>query len=328
MPIDSNKVLVKRRRLVIGLMLLLLAATCDYLFYPYGTVPPGRTGNIGENGLWLNADWYSGRNRAYDSLTAEFRQSQCRYAYFHVHNVDRNGNLVEHSPETAQFLVERLHKIAPNTRLIAWVYVGNASGRGHVDLSQPQVRARMVQEAVWLTTVCGFDGVQWDYEICRDGDPGFIDLLLETRTVLQPGKLLSVATPLLLPNAQYGWSDMYYGQVSASCDQVVVMCYDTAATFPRAYQWLTMSEVRWILRDVSQANPSCRVLIGVPTYTDQTLSHNTHAENLRLALRGVREGLVGAEIGRRSFAGIAIFAEYTTTTQDWKTYRRLWPPRA
>jgi hypothetical protein len=45
-------------------------------------------------------------------------------------------------------------------KAIAWIYVGNSRGEGRVDITRPDVRLRMVQEAVWLTTVCGFDGVQ------------------------------------------------------------------------------------------------------------------------------------------------------------------------
>ena len=40
-----------------------------------------------------------------------------------------------------------------------------------INLADTKVRQAMVAEAVWLTTVCGFDGVQWDYEICDDNDP-------------------------------------------------------------------------------------------------------------------------------------------------------------
>jgi hypothetical protein len=40
-----------------------------------------------------------------------------------------------------------------------------------------------------------------------------------------------------------------------------------------------------------------------------------------MALKGVREGLTDAD---KSFAGVAIFADYTTQADEWKVYRELW----
>ena len=76
------------------------------------------------------------------------------------------GALKFHDPDTARRLVSALHRQAPAVKLLAWVYAGNADGEGAVDLSKPDVRRAMVGEARWLVTACGFDGVQWDYEIC------------------------------------------------------------------------------------------------------------------------------------------------------------------
>ncbi len=43
-----------------------------------------------------------------------------------------------------------------------------------------------------------------------------------------------------------------------------------------------------------------------------------------LALRGVREGLADPGADVSVFAGIAPFADYTTSVQDWKLYEKLW----
>ena len=47
---------------------------------------------------------------------------------------------------------------------------------------------------------CGFDGVQSDYEICRNSEEPFLDLLRQTRAAFPRGKLLSVAAPMWLPH--------------------------------------------------------------------------------------------------------------------------------
>ena len=84
-------------------------------------------------------------------------------------------------------------------------------------------------------------------------------------------------------------------------------------------------QVRHICPAAVQGNPKCRVLIGVPTYARGGPSHHAHAENLRIALRGIREGYQSlSEHERGVFAGIAPFAEYTTQKDEWHDYETLW----
>ncbi|MBV9866419.1 MAG: hypothetical protein JO316_13785 [Abitibacteriaceae bacterium] len=184
----------------------------------------------------------------------------------------------------------------------------------------------MVKEAQWLVNTCNFDGIQWDYEICDNGDPQLITLLRETRAALPKTKLLSVATPMWLPAplGHWGWSDAYFAQVGATCDQMTVMCYDSALYLPRSYVWLMRQQVIHVTQAGVRNNPRCRILLGVPTYRRGGLSHHYHAENLYLALKGVREGIINASTNKSGFAGVAPFADYTTTPADWKIYRQLW----
>lgn len=184
----------------------------------------------------------------------------------------------------------------------------------------------MAREAAWLVNSCGFDGVQWDYEICPDGDTGFLALLRETRTAIGVGKLLSVATPLWLPYmaGPHGWSDGYFTQVAALCDQMCVMAYDAACLSPRLYVWLVKQQVVHVTQDAARGKTFCRILIGVPTYARGGLSHNPYIENIGMALRGVREGVVDPQTHIAAFVGVAVFADYTTQADEWATYRALW----
>jgi hypothetical protein len=168
--------------------------------------------------------------------------------------------------------------------------------------------------------------MQWDYEICDNADPYLLSLLRETRAALPAGKTLSAAVPMWLPPAlqRWGWSEEYFAQVAASCDQLAVMCYDTAMYLPRAYVGLVRQQAIHVTRAVARGNPRCRVLLGVPTYARGGASHHAWAENLRMALKGVREGLADARTQPSVFAGVAPFADYTTQAEEWKVYRALW----
>ncbi len=123
---------------------------------------------------------------------------------------------------------------------------------------------------------------------------------------------------------KYGWGDAYFTQVAAGCDQIAVMCYDTGFYLPRAYVWLVRQQAIHVTRAVGEGNPKCRVLLGVPTYGAGLPSHNPHAENLAMALRGVREGLRDPGADLSVFAGVSLFADYTTSQQDWNTYQTFW----
>jgi hypothetical protein len=319
------------RWIVGGAGLLLLLLVIDYFAYPYGARPGERTFNTGENGLWLRYTWYFGQKSDADLslLARRLQERQIRYAYFHVRDITEAGRLRYHYPDAARRLVTALHHAAPAVRVLAWVYVGNPRGEGAVNLADPQVRQAMVHEAQWLVQTCGFDGVQWDYEVCDDGDPDFLRLLRETRVALPQGALLSAAVPLWMPRPlqRWGWSDAYFGQTAALCDQITVLCYDSGFWLPRSYVWLVRQQAIHVTHAVARSHPSCRVLLGVPTYRAGGLSHNARAENLSLALRGVREGLSDPHADISVFAGVAPFADYTTGPEDWETYRTLWLQR-
>ena len=329
-----NRVVRKRRKLfwrwlAIGAGLAVLLLLVDYFVYPWLSPFAGKSGNRGENGLWLRDSWYFGHwtPAELQGLAQRLTAGQIRFAYCHVRYMQADGQLHYRFPQAARRFTDTLHRAAPGVRALAWIYVSNQAQYTPVDLRTAAVRQRMVAEARWLVTTCGFDGVQWDYEVCPNNDAGLLALLRETRTALPAGSLQSVCTPLCYPSpltAIYGWTPAYFAQVGACCDQVVVMAYDSALVQPRGYVWLVSGQTARVTAAVYRSNPACRGLIGVPTYREASFAHHPHAENLRMALEGVREGLRDAHTSRAAFAGVAIFADYTTTSGDWATYRRMW----
>lgn len=316
------------RRIGFGGLIVAAGLAVDYFAYPYGNLASGRSGNHGENGLWLRYTWYFGEKNEAElaSLPQHLLQNQITYAWFHVRFIKKDGTLAYRYPENARKIVQRIHKEAPGVQVMAWVYAGNRAGKGEVDLTNPDVRRAMVREAVWLTNECQFDGVQWDYEICSDGDPGFLSLLRETRAALHPSKIVGAAVPMWMPAPldRWGWSDRYLEQVCGQCDQIAVMGYDSGFWLPRSYVWLISQQVVHATNAAFRSNSKCRVTIGLPTYGQAGLSHNTRAENLALGIKGVRNGVTDERAHYLSFAGIAIFADYTTDDNDWGMYRELW----
>lgn len=321
----------RRRRLLGAIGLCLLLVVGDYLAYPRVAGLGGRSFNGGENGLWLRYKWYFGEWQQPDleRLVGRLRSAQVRYAYCHVRFAKPEGLLQYRYPKSAMRLTKALHREMPDVKLIAWIYVENRRGYPRVNLADPAVRRNLVEEAAWLVNACGFDGVQWDYEICPSGDRQLIELLEETREALPKGKLVSVCTPMWYPwpwPRSYAWDEDYFTEVASHCDQLAVMCYDSAIVLPRAYVWLVRQQAARVTQAAARGNKDCRVLLGVPTYGKGGASHHPRAENIRMGLKGVREGLADRRAVPSSCAGVSIFADWTTTPDEWEQYSQLWCP--
>lgn len=173
----------------------------------------------------------------------------------------------------------------------------------------------MVSEADWLVRTCGFDGVQWDCEIAHRHDLGIYVLLRETKAALGKDAFVGFAAPMWLPQFNLGWDRGSYTKVGRACDQIALMAYDTGAYHPRVYAHLVAAQRDQVARALKPTD--CRLMIGIPTYGAGLPSHNQRAENLATAIRGVR-------MGREPIEGIALFADYTTTSDEWATYRKDW----
>lgn len=316
------------RMLGLGLLLLLAFGAVDYFTFNNARVG-GKSYHKDEDGIWLRYKWYFGERSPAEvrAMAKRLRNHGIKDAYFHVRYTMKDGTLRFKYPEEARTLNTVFRSVYPGGRRIAWFFCGNDRIDDNVDISDPAVRKNMVAEAVWLVKEAGFDGIQWDYEICETGNPHFLSLLKETRAEL-PGVWIGICSPVWLPdpltNQGYGWTEEYFGEVAKLCDQVAVMAYDTGMYMPRHYAWLMGQQAIRVTRSVYAANPKCKVVVGVPTYMAGSKSHHAHAENLKMAIKGVREGLDSGKAELKAFAGIAMFADYTTDESEWRTYRKLW----
>lgn len=322
----------KRRRIwLFTLLAIAFLIALDCLIYPRLPVTAPAV-NRGENGLWLRYTWYFGEKTpaGWAALGTLLTDRQVKYAYFHVRSVGPNGRLKFRDLAKARALVRRAHAVAPGVQVFAWIYAENKRGDFFVDAANPHIRRTMAEEAAWLVREGGFDGIQWDYEVIHNGDPNLPALLRETRAVLPPGTPLGTCTPVWYPDplpGVYGWDEDYFAQVAALCDQMAVMGYDSAMYTPRLYAGLMGAQAVHVTRAAARGNPACRVILGVPTYDNVTASHWPAVENLPLALKGIREGLADPHAAPASFAGVAPFAEYTTSPEEWAAYGRLWQGR-
>ena len=317
-------------RVVLAALVLALAVGLDYALYPRLAGVGGEPHPGGGNGVWMRYWWYNGDRPAEElpGVVADLRARGISQLYFNVGQVGADGRLQRGRPESARRMIAALK--GSSATPIAWAIALNPGMGGQVDISDPAVRVAMVEEARWLVADCGFRGVQWDWEYARGATDELLALLHETRAALPEGAIISIATPAWRPwpTGAFGWREDDFARIAPECDQICVMCYDTAMFLPRAYVGLTRGQVLRVAPAVAAANPDCRVLIGVPTYGDPNSapSHHAHAENLRMALKGLREGNT---LLQRRHPGVpipaaAIFANWTTEPPEWRTWDEVW----
>ncbi|MBS1955334.1 MAG: hypothetical protein JST89_14210 [Cyanobacteria bacterium SZAS-4] len=320
---NSKKLLIAARN--IGITFLLATAigigalAADYYSFSSVTQPGSQNFNLGQNGLWLGSKWYHGKVSDSDlkQIAELLNREQIAFAYFHCRDIDAKGNLRFGAPKSANKFIDFLHRECPKTKIIAWIGAVGPNMHGEVNLNSPQVRARMAEQAAMLVQSCGYDGVQWDFEYCINDDPSFMDLLKLTRTSLPAGSMLSAAVP-------FSWNPDYIGRVSLLTDQIAIMAYDTVCFLPRWYAGYMKDLVIRYANAIADHGAQCKLMIGVPTYEDVTALHHKQAENLKVALVGVKDALADPTCKRQAVLGIAPYAEWTTDAEEWNTYNKWW----
>ncbi len=335
---------------IIGLSIaaLLLALAADYALYPRFAGIGGDVPMLPMPGVWMRYWWFTG-DRSPEELEAELTKlwsHGIQEHHFCVGQVRADGWLERGHPDAARAIgamYERQWDSMPADWVInpmAWVIVLNERAGGDVDIADPQVRAAMVEEAVWLVEEAGFHGIQWDWEFAPDATDELLALVRATKAALPFGTPVSITTPPWMPwpLRRWGWSEEDFRRAGAECDHLYVMCYDTGMVLPRAYVWLVRQQVIHVAKGLAEAPQHCRFHVGVPTYGDENSlpSHHAHAENLRMALKGLREGedvldRIGHtphSVGRGPYFGLfegpAIFANWTTDEGEWRTWDELW----
>lgn len=274
--------------------------------------PPAGTLDGGRNAIWLGHKWFSGSVEAaqIDALLAKLSAHGVRDVYIHVGPLDARGFIPAPPPTSWANVRNRLK--ASGLRLFAWVGGVTRWSYGEapdtIDASRPEVRAGIVKTARDLLDVGHFDGIHYDLEITPSGDAGLLALLDDTRAACGDA-LLSVATPNLRPPwllVPHLWALADFREVARRCDQIAVMAYDTGLPSGLAYS----RYVAWETRTLREALPATDLRMGVPTFREPTRSHRPSAETPATTLRGIAHS--GARI-----TGIAIYAEWTTTDDDW-----------
>jgi len=111
---------------------------------------------------------------------------------------------------------------------------------------------------------------------------------------------------------EWEWNQEYYKRVGNLVDLISVPAYDLDFNNAQDYK----SDVKNKIRELNSLGLNAKLFLGVPT-------HNPDPETIENALNALSVELTLLKLQRanNSFIGVIIFAEWTTSQEEWKIFK-------
>ncbi len=297
------------------------------------------------NAIWIGTQWTydSPDDAALAGLVEKLRDHQVGIVYAWVGLLQSNNTWSDTTKlESVRSFVSRFKTLYPEVRLYGWLSIDAQPVDGSTRLSDVNMQQIVADFSQRMTAEFKFDGVMLNVVPVFDNDDNYLALLRKVQTSIGEAASLSVAVPPdwtptdagipMPPRIEPGtiWAEAYKQRVALIADQVVVTAYNsgisTSADYAgwMAYQVKSFAMALAGLQMTSGVRASTELLIGVPAYDTQPLTHDTNVENIPSAITGIENGL--AEIGEdaRFVSGVAIYFESQMNDDDWSQIKNLW----
>lgn len=283
--------------------------------------------------VWMGVTWsmdvYDAE--ALQALADDLITNGVTDAYVYVSYL-KAGDFFNQTFDEASNFTSAMKQLAPDIRWWAWVGVpisitqpdGTAIANR---LTDPAIRTQIADFAVLTIEELGFDGFHLNAERIPTEDVAFLQTLEEIREALPDEipfsstahalRLDRPVTALPYPTRFSHWSPEYLAQAAQNVDEIAVMVYDSGLISPRDYR-------NWVAYQVSEtvaalADSETDLIIGLPTTEEWTPTHQTQAEPFAVGLRGLQQGF------SERVAGIALYAYWDTTADEWNDLRKVLP---
>ncbi|MBN1287723.1 MAG: hypothetical protein JXB47_20150 [Anaerolineae bacterium] len=308
-----------------------LSVWLAWQFLPPLVPPPGLpAGYTAEKAVWLGVAWSmdAHSDTEIEALARDLQAHSIAYAFVYVSYL-KPGDFFNPTYDYAAHFVERMHAAAPNVILLGWLGVPiqvTAPDGTYITnrLSDPRVREVIAGFSEQVVNEMGFDGVHLNAEAVVNDDLAFIKTLQTIRAELPAGALLSIAghamriteraTHIPYPVLPHNWSAEYLRQVAQHVDQIAVMTYDSGLIFPSDYRSWMAYQARSIANALEDLD--VHVLIGIPAFEEETLSHHAAVEATANALYGLRMSFVESVVPV-AINGIAVYPYWEIDGDEW-----------
>ncbi len=292
------------------------------------------------NALWLGTEW------TYDQRTDEeiavlvqnlrTRKIGTVYAWVSFLQFDGTWRAQDQFGNVTSF-VERFNEAYPEALLVGWVSLPTVQAdRVTTRINDVSLQEEVAAFSKRAIDEFGFEGIFLNAEPVWDGDQDFLALLRAVRAAIGINVPLSAAIPpdwspsnsniplppLIEPGTE--WETPYKQSVALLVDHMAVMAYQSGLSSAGDYtQWVAY-QVRAFAQAIADLNISTGLIIGIPTFDAEPPGHDPLVENIATAVQGINLGLEQAGDAARYVEGVAVYADWTTTDDEWAVYQQMW----
>ena len=244
--------------------------------------------------------------------------------------------------DSVKSFVQRFKRLYPEARLYGWLSIDAQPVDSNIRLADTSMQQIVADFSQRMTAEFKFDGVMLNVVPVFNNDENYLSVLRKVHSSIGEKASLAVAVPPdwtptevnipKPPRIEPGtiWDEAYKQRVALIADQVVVTAYNsgiaTSADYSAwmAYQVKTFAGALAGLQTPGGVPASTELLIGVPAYDTQALTHDTNVENIPSAVAGIRTGLTESSTSSKFVKGIAIYFESQMNDDDWSQLKQLW----
>jgi hypothetical protein len=284
----------------------------------------------GDNRTWLEFAWTASpvNQSAIRQLGQRLEENAITRVYLETAAWRTDGSLLE--GEHAAEFAKALRTAYPELKILLWVRMSGD------EIKQADRRAAAVDLAGKAVRQWDFDGVQLNGRAVLDGSESYIQLVRDLRAAIGPDALLSLAVPPdrvpsdpdvpADPTVEPGltWGVNYKQRVGLlGIDEIVVMAHASGLSDAALYEIWVAYQVEAYAAVMAELERPPDILIALPTY-DEAPEHDPAVEEVRSAVRGVKDGIEQAGKNGKLVKGVGLYEYKTTDSLEWALYGEHW----
>lgn len=321
-----------------SILMLIIAGVVKYFVFGVHTNVKTDIGLKKTNAVWMAHEWVQTpqSKEKIHSLLSELIGNDISLVFLHTGPIEENGVIPPGRYPEAKIFLETAKMFAPDMKFHAWI----GQTRDSLPIENPEVRANIIKDAMHLVKDVGFNGVHVNIEPMQS-DPDFAQLLREMDMEFEKNAItaeISAAVSPIVPETYLKalkliYGDKFFGhdlnrtyssfkytkELAENLDYIALMSYDTSFKDEEIYKWFMEQEMIYLLK----AAPG-KALMGIPSYEDIRDNFDPSVENVKNAIEGIEGGLKNIRTNPEDLAGLAIYARWTTSAEEWKIWREKW----
>jgi hypothetical protein len=294
---------------------------------------------LGANAIWIGTQWtYDAPDDGKVSeLVQRLTDHRIGTVYAWVSLLQPNNTWTDTVKlDQVKAFVKQFKRLYPKANIYGWLSIGSQGADGTNRLGDTDVQQMVADFSQRMIAEFGFDGIALNIVPVSNNDENYLALLRKVRATIGETGFMAVAVPpdwtpadaaIPLPPQiapDTFWEETYKQRVALLADQLIVTAYNSGLATPTDYSSWVAYQVKTYAAAITDLQTTTQILIGVPTYDALLPTHDPAVENVASAVTGIRDGMQQAGDGAKVVKGIAVYAEWQTTDDDWAQIKSLW----